>query len=66
MITLSNGCTCSKLSVYPENWQSKIAKVTIDWYIMYRFYDPEIPQARTSNGESNESTQKALRTSARH
>lgn len=40
MITLPNGCSCSNLSVSPKNWQSKTARVTKDWYIMYRFYDP--------------------------
>lgn len=39
MINLPNGCTCSNLSVYPKNWNSKSAKVSFDWYIKYRFYD---------------------------
>ena len=46
MITLPNGCSCSKISVYPKNWQSKNAKVKNDWYIMYRFYDPRYPKPR--------------------
>lgn len=41
MINLSNGCTCSNLSVHPKNWQSKNAKLSFDWYILYRFYDPK-------------------------
>ncbi|MBK7308326.1 MAG: hypothetical protein IPI88_15785 [Chitinophagaceae bacterium] len=40
MITLPNGCTCSKLSVSPKNWQSKSASIGTDWFIIYRFYDP--------------------------
>ena len=40
MISLSNNCFCSVLSVYLKNWQSKNAKVSINWYINYRFYDP--------------------------
>src|SRR5688572_16161138 len=40
MINLPNGCSCSKLSVYPKNWQTNKAKISIDWYIIYRFYDP--------------------------
>lgn len=46
MITLPNSCTCSNLSVSPTNWQSKNAKVTKDWYIMYRFYDPRYPKPK--------------------
>lgn len=41
MINLPNGCTCSNLSVYPKNWKSKNAKLSVDWYIIYRFYDPK-------------------------
>ena len=40
MLTLSHGCSCSTLAVNPKNWQSKNAKVSNGWYIMYRFYDP--------------------------
>jgi spore germination cell wall hydrolase CwlJ-like protein len=39
MTTLPNGCTCSKLSVTPKNWQSKSAKLNNGWFIIYRFYD---------------------------
>lgn len=46
MITLPNGCTCSKLSVNPKNWQSKNAKVNVDWYIIYRFYDLRFPKPK--------------------
>lgn len=46
MITLPNGCTCSNLSVYPKNWQSKNAKVNNNWYITYRFYDPRYPKPK--------------------
>ena len=40
MINLPNGCSSSELKVYPKNWQSKSAKITSNWYIKYRFYDP--------------------------
>jgi len=43
MITLPNGCKCSNLVVYPKNWQSKKAKININWYIKYRFYDSRYP-----------------------
>lgn len=46
MITLPNGCTCSKLTVYPKNWQTKNAKITKDWFIKYRFYDPRYPMPK--------------------
>lgn len=46
MITLPNGCKCSKLSVTPKNWQAKNAKVNFDWFIMYRFYDPRYPKPK--------------------
>lgn len=70
MVTLPNGCTCSKLSVYPKNWQSKTAKITLDWYITYRFYDPRFPKPKQvmvkgmnqfkSLSERQEATKKAL------
>lgn len=40
MISLPNACSCSNLLVYPKNWQSKNAKVSVSWCIIYRFYDP--------------------------
>jgi hypothetical protein len=40
MIQLPGGCYCSKLSVHPKNWQSKTADALCQWYISYRFYDP--------------------------
>jgi integrase len=43
MITLPNGCSCSKLVVYPKNWQTKSARVNRGWFIKYRFYDPNYP-----------------------
>ena len=46
MITLPNGCSCSKLSVNPKNWQAKNARVSNDWYITYRFYDPNYPKPK--------------------
>src|SRR5688572_1608029 len=46
MITLPNACTCSNLSVHPKNWQRKNAKLSHDWYIKYRFYDPRYPKPK--------------------
>ncbi|MEP7376548.1 MAG: site-specific integrase [Chitinophagaceae bacterium] len=46
MINLPNGCRCSQLSVYPKNWLSKTAKITTNWYISYRFYDPNFPKPK--------------------
>ena len=70
MITLPNGCSCSKLSVNPKNWQAKNAKVSIDWYIIYRFYDPNYPKPKLvmvkgmnhfkTLAERQEETKKAL------
>ncbi|MCX6314982.1 MAG: site-specific integrase [Sphingobacteriales bacterium] len=70
MITLPNGCTCSKLSVYPKNWQAKNAKIATDWYIIYRFYDPRYPKPKQvmvkgmnqfkKLSERQEATKKAL------
>ena len=40
---LPNGCTCSALKVTPSNWHTKSAKTTTDWFILYRFYDPNQP-----------------------
>ncbi len=39
MQLLSNGCRIGKISVHPENWETT-NKITCDWYISYRFYDP--------------------------
>ncbi len=46
MINLPNGCKCSNLSIYPKNWKSKTAKISIDWYIIYRFYDPRFQKPK--------------------
>jgi integrase len=37
---LPNGCSHSLLSIHPKNWKTKAARITIDWFISYRFYDP--------------------------
>ena len=39
-IQLQNGCSHSQLSVSPKDWKTKKAKITHDWFIGYRFYDP--------------------------
>lgn len=41
-IFLPNGCWCSTPDVSPKNWQTKRADITKDWFIHYRFYDPNI------------------------
>lgn len=46
MIKLPNYCSCSELSVFPKNWKSKNARITINWYIKYRYYDPRLVQPR--------------------
>ena len=43
---LPKGCTCSELSVFPNDWHTKKAKVTINWFIKYRFYDPKHPSPK--------------------
>lgn len=40
MIQLPNGCYCSNLTVHPANWKQTSASVKSDWWIHYRFYDP--------------------------
>ena len=40
MLTLPNGCSCSKISVHPKNWEKVNPDISADWYIHYRFYDP--------------------------
>ena len=40
MITLSNGCYFSEISVNPKNWNTKNADLSKSWYLFYRFYDP--------------------------
>lgn len=40
MIQLLNGCTRSKFSVSPQNWNTGKASVQKPWRIHYRFYDP--------------------------
>lgn len=45
-IALPNGCSCSQLSVHPTNWKTKSASLKEDWYINYRFYDPEFPKPK--------------------
>jgi hypothetical protein len=39
MIYLPNACYSSELRVIPRNWKT-LKKITTDWYIYYRFYDP--------------------------
>ena len=43
---LPNRCSVSELSVSPNDWHTKKAKVTINWFIKYRFYDPKHPSPK--------------------
>jgi integrase len=45
-IHVLNGCSHSKLSVNPKNWETKSAKTNLDWFITYRFYDPSFPKPK--------------------
>ena len=40
MINLPFLCNCSELKVYPNNWLNKNPSTKKDWYVFYRFYDP--------------------------
>lgn len=44
MIQLPNQCYCSDFNVHPKNWKSTRASVRKEWYITYRFYDPQYKQ----------------------
>lgn len=63
MITLPNGCSCSNLSVYPKNWQSKNAKVNKNWYIDFTTPDT---QNQTGNGKEDEPVQNSTRKTGRN
>ncbi len=39
-IRLPNNCSFSQPAINPQNWQTKKAKVSENWYIKYRFFDP--------------------------
>jgi integrase len=46
-ILLPNGCSCSTPSVNPKNWKScNKSALKKDWYISYRFYDPEFDKPK--------------------
>lgn len=40
MILLPFSCHCTELKVVPNNWANKNSSIKKDWYIYYRFYDP--------------------------
>lgn len=40
MINLPNGCSCSRITVHPADWDEKGAFLEDKWYIQYRFKDP--------------------------
>jgi hypothetical protein len=41
MLYLQNGCYCSSLKVHPKNWEAANVSLKKDWYIYYRFCDPQ-------------------------
>lgn len=41
MIQLPSACYCSEFKVNPINWESTKASTEKDWYLYYRFYDPQ-------------------------
>jgi integrase len=43
MFQLPNGCYRSEISVTPKNWK-RLSRITRDWRIHYRFYDPSAPE----------------------
>jgi integrase len=45
-IQLEKGCSHSQLSVSPKNWQAKKADFKQQWFISYRFYDPNYPKPK--------------------
>lgn len=47
MISLPNGCSCSELTVNPNNWKTcKASSLEKNWYIQYYFYDTTINQKK--------------------
>jgi integrase len=42
MTYLFGGCRCSTLTIFPSDWNEAGASLKTDWYIQYRFYDPQI------------------------
>lgn len=40
-IILPNDCSSSQIKIHPSNWRTVKASTAKDWYIYYRFYDPE-------------------------
>lgn len=46
-ILLPNGCSCSTPTINPKNWKScNKSALKKDWYISYRFYDPEFEKPK--------------------
>lgn len=45
-ILLPNGCYCSKLSVFPKDWNKGNPDLSKQWYISYRFHDPIRPRPK--------------------
>lgn len=63
-LRLYDGCYTSPISVIPKNWNTKKAKVSINWLIHYRFYDPKFdkPRAVQIRGMNNWKTLKERQT----
>ena len=43
---LPNGCSYSQPFIKPQNWQTKKAKVSENWFIKYRFFDPRYKEPK--------------------
>ncbi len=48
-ILLNNGCSYSKPSITPKNWETKSASLKVKWLITYRFYDPQFQKPKQIN-----------------
>lgn len=46
MLMLPKGCHISGIKVHPKNWLQIGASCKIDWYVHYRFYDPQHPKPK--------------------
>lgn len=42
MITLPNNCRVGSMAVFPSNWKTVRANVSLTWRITYRFYDDNL------------------------
>lgn len=66
MIQLPNGCRCSELAIFPKNWNTKNADLSLTWFIKYRFYSPgEKPKQIVIKGLAKDRTLEERRRSVR-